>query len=76
MPGAQATAHEPADQREGSEPDAGDDGELAHFRIRVKQCSGPRIRVLSLGAESQEEARTLAVTQLGRDWEVLELLPA
>jgi hypothetical protein len=76
LPEAQGAPCEPADRTEVGGPDADDDGELTHFRIRVKQCSGPRTRVLTLSAESQEEARTLAVTQLGSDWEVLELLPA
>lgn len=52
-------------------PEEPDD--LLAFRIRVKQCSGPRTRVLSLNAESEDEARSFAIADLEGDWEVLEV---
>lgn len=58
---------------ESSEADQPSGEELAEFRIRVKQIGGPRTRILTLGARSDEEAGTLAATHLGDDWEVLEI---
>lgn len=46
---------------------------LSPFRIRVKACSGPRTRVLSMSAESADEAKSLAILDLGHDWEILEV---
>jgi hypothetical protein len=72
-----------ATQAESEEPDrsaceAGTDEspELPAFRIRVKQLVGPRTRVLSLSAESEDEARALATADLKSDWEILEIWPA
>lgn len=42
------------------------------FRIRVKQLAGPRTRILSLNAESEDEARALASAELKDEWEILE----
>lgn len=44
------------------------------FRIRVKATSGPRTRILTLMASSEEEARTLAAQDLGGRWSVLEVM--
>jgi len=46
------------------------------FRIRCKATGGPRSRVLSLAAESEEEARALATRDLGDEWAVLEIREA
>jgi len=46
---------------------------LSPFRIRVKARSGPRTRVLSMSAESADEAGNLATLDLGNDWEILEV---
>jgi len=73
-PGAQAQRSEPPSPSVASEPDALEEDDLLGFRIRVKQCVGPRTRLLTLSATSDEEARALAVTHLGDDWEVLEIL--
>jgi len=51
-------------------------GELRAFRIRVKHCQGPRTRILSLSAESEDEARSLAADELKGEWDVLEVVPA
>lgn len=76
VPPSQAPRPEPDSPSIASEPDEVGDGELDGFRIRVKQCAGPRTRILALSARSGEEARALAVTHLGDDWEVLEILAA
>lgn len=43
------------------------------FRIRCKAAGGPRSRVLSLAADSEEHARALATRDLGDAWTVLEI---
>ncbi len=47
--------------------------ELRAFHIRVKHRSGPRTRVLSLSAQSETEARTLALRALTDEWVLLEI---
>jgi hypothetical protein len=76
VPRSQAPPPEPASPSVASEPNEVGDGELAGFRIRVRQCAGPRTRILPLSAQSEEEACALAATHLGDDWEVLEILAA
>jgi hypothetical protein len=49
---------------------------LGTYRIRVQQRAGSLTRVLSLSAESRDEARSLALTALGHDWDVLEVKAA
>jgi hypothetical protein len=46
------------------------------FRLRCKANSSPRTRVLSIAAESAEEAMELARRDLGAEWSVLEALEA
>jgi hypothetical protein len=46
--------------------------ELAPYRIRLKHRASPRTRVLTVDASSRAEAREIAVTELGVDWEILE----
>jgi hypothetical protein len=53
-----------------------DEEELLGFRIRVRQRASSRTRLLTLSAQSDEEARALAETQLQDGWEVLEVLAA
>ena len=72
LPGDSATTKPSTSERKG--PRTGPDG-LQSFRIRVRLCSEPRTRVLTLSAESEEEARALAITDLGDAWEVLEVFP-
>ena len=43
------------------------------YRIRCKAIGGPRSRVLSLAADSEEQARSLATRDLGESWTVLEI---
>jgi hypothetical protein len=74
VPRSQAPPPEPASPSVAGEPDEVGKDELAGFRIRVKQRAGPRTRILALSAQSDEEARALAATHLGDDWEVLEIL--
>jgi len=76
VPRSPAPPPEPASPSVASAPDEVGNGELAGFRIRVKQSAGPRTRILALSAESDEEARALAATHLGDEWEVLEILTA
>jgi hypothetical protein len=47
--------------------------ELQPFRIRLKALGGPRTRTLCVSAASTDEARALAVANLGAEWEVLEV---
>ncbi|MFO0690682.1 MAG: PilZ domain-containing protein [Myxococcota bacterium] len=47
--------------------------ELRVFRLHCKAKGVPRTRVLTLAAESEEEARKLAEADLGRDWDLLEV---
>lgn len=76
VPRSEAPPPEPATPSAESAPDAVGKGELVPFRIRVQQCACPRTRILTLSAESDEEARASAATHLGDDWEVLEILTA
>jgi len=46
------------------------------FRLRCKAKGSPRTRVLSLAADSAEQAHTLARHDLGAEWDVLEVLEA
>lgn len=46
------------------------------FRLRCKAKGSPRTRLLSITAESEAEALTLARQDLGADWNVLEALEA
>lgn len=43
------------------------------YRIRCKQTGGPRTRVLSLAADSEAHARSLATEDLGSSWTVLDI---
>jgi PilZ domain len=45
------------------------------FRVRVKQRKGPRSRVLELAADSEEEAASDALVQLGEGWTVIGVAP-
>lgn len=57
-------------------PDVIDTIESKVYRIRCKATSGPRSRVLSLAADSEEQARSLAIRDLGAAWTVLEIREA
>ena len=46
------------------------------FRIRCKASGGPRSRVLSLAADSEEQAREFATRDLGAEWTVIEIREA
>jgi len=82
LPDTQSKTNSPPDQQKPSTertetsapaqaPDQEESSELNPFRIRVKQLGAPRTRVLSLSAESLDEARSLAMAELGNEWEVL-----
>ncbi len=73
LPASGATTEPGTTERE--RPRAEPDG-LQPFRIRVKLCSEPRTRLLTLSAESEAEAQALALTELDDEWEVLEVFPA
>jgi hypothetical protein len=75
LPGARSTTPPSvAPPVETTEPPLEDEAShLGPFRIRMKARSGPRTRVLSLSAESADEARELALAELGDDWDVLEV---
>jgi hypothetical protein len=47
----------------------------AQFRVRAQQSGGPRSRTLTVGADSPEQARTVALRQLGEGWTVLDVEP-
>jgi hypothetical protein len=70
----------PRGDRPDSDPRAGARGridesppKLRAFRIRVKHRLGPRTRVLSLSAQSETEARSVALRELTDEWELLEI---
>jgi hypothetical protein len=44
--------------------------------FRVRAASGARSRILKIEAESADQARTRALTELGAGWEVLEVSSA
>jgi hypothetical protein len=45
------------------------------FKVRAQQTGSPRSRTLTIGADSPEQAKTLALRQLGERWTVLEVEP-
>lgn len=69
---------EPSTRKRGT-PSSPDESELLEsidskiYRIRCKLIEGPRTRVLSLAADSEEQARALAIRDLGSEWTVLEI---
>jgi hypothetical protein len=82
LPDTQSKTNSPPDKQEPSTertetsapaqaPAQKESSELNSYRIRVKQLGAPRTRVLSLNAESLDEARSLAMAELGNEWEVL-----
>lgn len=73
---ARAGAPEPLSPSEGIESRELGEEELVGFRIRVKERSSPRTRILTLSAKSEEEARELAATHLEDGWELLEVVAA
>ena len=46
------------------------------YRIRCKAKGEPRSRVLTLAAETEEQARALAIRDLGNAWSILEIREA
>jgi hypothetical protein len=82
LPGKESKTSSPPDQQEPSAeraeasgpvqaPAQEESSELSPYRIRVKRLGSSRTRVLSLNAESLDEARSLAIADLGDEWEVL-----
>lgn len=65
---------EPRVESEGLAPE--DMIEPKIFRIRVKATGGPRTKVLTLTAESEEEARELAVRDLESRWTIMDVRAA
>jgi Tfp pilus assembly protein PilZ len=41
------------------------------FRVRVKQCEGPRSRSIEILADSADEARARALADVGSGWEAV-----
>ena len=53
---------------------AAEKGEAAlrpRFRVRVQQSDGPRSRRIELHADSVEQARALALQEVGKGWEIV-----
>jgi PilZ domain len=42
------------------------------WRLRIKQVDGPRTRVVTLSAESKEQAIAQSLAELGEGWEIVE----
>jgi hypothetical protein len=42
------------------------------WRLRIKQVDGPRTRVVTLAAESREQAIEQSLAEIGAGWEILE----
>lgn len=73
-PAAPATPAAPAAQTAPAAPAADIESiELRVFRLHCKAKGVPRTRVLTLAAETEEEARKLAEADLGREWDLLEV---
>jgi Tfp pilus assembly protein PilZ len=47
----------------------------ARFRARVQQTDGPRSRRIELHADSIEQARALALQEVGKGWEIVSVDP-
>ena len=60
----------------GDTPDEDDADELQAFRVRVQESAGPRTRLLTLSAASEEEARALATADLDDSWAIVDVSPA
>jgi len=46
------------------------------FRIRVQARTGPRTRLLTLTADTEEDAQATATRDLERDWRIIEIIAA
>jgi Tfp pilus assembly protein PilZ len=57
-----------ADASESNAPAATD---RPRFRVRVKQSDGPRSRNIELRAKDAEQARALALREVGKGWEAV-----
>jgi hypothetical protein len=66
------SAGEPASARPASSQPAAADARPT-FRVRVKECGGPRSRSLLMRATSEDDARQQASAQIGSGWEVLSV---
>jgi hypothetical protein len=42
------------------------------WRLRIKQVDGPRMRVVTLSAESKEQAIAQSLAELGEGWEIVD----
>jgi hypothetical protein len=73
-PASSETAKPPHAGSKSTEPI--DQVEATVYRIRCKARVGPRTRVLTLAADSEDEAREFAVRDLGETWTVLEIRKA
>lgn len=69
------TAPDDADATAELEADADAIG-LRAFRVRTRAPSGPRTRLLSIAAQSEKEARLLALADLEAGWSVVEIAEA
>jgi len=69
------TAPDDADATAELEADADSIG-LRAFRVRTRAPSGPRTRLLSIAAQSEKEARLLALADLEAGWSVVEIAEA
>lgn len=49
---------------------------LLWWRLRVKETSGPRTRIVTLAAASAEAAAAQSLAEMGAGWEVIEVKPA
>jgi hypothetical protein len=49
---------------------------LPWWRLRVKQTTGSRTRVVTLAAASAEDAAARSLAEMGAGWEVMEVRPA
>lgn len=45
--------------------------ERSRFRVRVKQSDGPRSRSIDLAADDADQARALALREVGKGWEAV-----
>jgi hypothetical protein len=75
-PGRAPAPPAPAQPRRAPPPALLSPRRLPWWRLRVKQANGSRTRMVTLAAESAEDAATRSLAELGEGWEVMEVRPA
>ena len=81
-PAAPAAGGEPAPARSApaaerkAPPTVAGPRRLPWWRLRVKETTGPRTRLVTLAAASAEDAKAQSLAEMGDGWEVIDVRPA